>query len=38
LRIFEASGHSIGVDEPRQLLDAITGFVVYNSRGARSPT
>jgi proline iminopeptidase len=38
LRIFEASGHSIGVDEPRQLLEAIAGFVVYNSRGTRTHT
>lgn len=29
LRIFEESGHSIGVDEPQKLLDAIAGFLVY---------
>jgi proline iminopeptidase len=35
LRIFEESGHSIGVDEPQKLLDAIAGFLVYNSRRSR---
>jgi proline iminopeptidase len=29
LRIFENSSHSIRVDEPQALLDAIAGFVVY---------
>ena len=29
LRIFENSGHSIRVDEPEALLDAIAGFIVY---------
>lgn len=29
LRIFEASSHSIRVDEPQAMLDAIVGFVVY---------
>lgn len=32
LRIFEESAHSIGVDEPQKLVDAIFGFVVYNTR------
>jgi proline iminopeptidase len=30
LRIFEESSHSITADEPKLLLDAITGFLVYN--------
>jgi proline iminopeptidase len=29
LRIFEESSHSIRVDEPQAMLDAIIGFVVY---------
>jgi proline iminopeptidase len=29
LRIFENSGHSVRVDEPDALLDAIAGFLVY---------
>jgi proline iminopeptidase len=29
LRIFEESSHSIRVDEPQAMLDAIVGFVVY---------
>jgi proline iminopeptidase len=29
LRIFEDSSHSIRVDEPRAMLDAIVGFLVY---------
>jgi proline iminopeptidase len=29
LRIFEQSSHSIGADEPQQMLDAIAGFLVY---------
>jgi proline iminopeptidase len=29
LRIFEESSHSIRVDEPQAMLDAIMGFVVY---------
>lgn len=32
LRIFEESSHTIGGDEPQQLLDAIAGFVVYHAR------
>ena len=31
LRIFEQSSHSIRVDEPQAMLDAIVGFVVYKS-------
>jgi proline iminopeptidase len=31
LRIFENSGHSIRVDEPEALLDAIAGFIVYKN-------
>ncbi len=30
-RIFEESSHSIRGDEPQQLIDAIAGFVVYNT-------
>lgn len=30
LRVFEDSSHSIRVDEPEKLVDAILGFVVYN--------
>ncbi len=33
LRIFEESSHSIRVDEPQAMLDAIVGFVVYKRRG-----
>lgn len=29
LRVFEESSHSIRVDEPQAMLDAIVGFVVY---------
>jgi proline iminopeptidase len=29
LRIFEESSHFIGADEPQNLLDVITGFVIY---------
>ena len=29
LRIFENSGHSIRIDEPEAMLDAIAGFIVY---------
>jgi proline iminopeptidase len=29
LRIFEHSGHSIRVDEPEAMLDAIAGFIIY---------
>lgn len=32
LRIFEESGHSIGADEPQNLLDVIAGFVVHKTR------
>ncbi|MCW3477115.1 alpha/beta fold hydrolase [Limobrevibacterium gyesilva] len=32
LRIFEESSHSIRGDEPQALLDAIAGFIVYNTR------
>ena len=32
LRIFEQSSHSIRVDEPEALLDAIRGFLVYRLR------
>jgi proline iminopeptidase len=32
LRIFEESSHSIRVDEPQGLIDAIRGFVVYKVR------
>lgn len=31
LRIFERSGHSIRTDEPEAMLDAIAGFLVYQS-------
>lgn len=31
LRIFEESGHTIAKDEQQQCLDAIAGFVVYNT-------
>lgn len=30
LRIFEESGHSIAADEPKPLIDAIAGFLIYN--------
>ena len=33
LRIFEDSSHSIRVDEPQALLDAIVGFLVYRRTG-----
>jgi len=32
LRIFEDRSHSIRVDEPQALLDAIVGFLVYRRR------
>jgi proline iminopeptidase len=32
LRIFEQSSHTVGVDEPQKLLDAVAGFVIYKSR------
>lgn len=32
LRIFENSSHSIRVDEPQALIDAILGFIVYKGR------
>ncbi|MGH7153447.1 MAG: alpha/beta fold hydrolase [Acetobacteraceae bacterium] len=32
LRIFENSSHSIRVDEPAALMDAIAGFIVYRRR------
>jgi proline iminopeptidase len=32
LRIFENSSHFIAADEQQNVLDAISGFVVYNSR------
>lgn len=31
LRIFEESAHSIAGDEPQNLLDAVAGFLVYNT-------
>jgi proline iminopeptidase len=31
LRIFENSAHSVRVDEPQALIDAIAGFVVYKN-------
>ncbi len=31
LRIFENSGHMLRTDEPQKLLDAIAGFLVYQS-------
>jgi proline iminopeptidase len=31
LRIFEKSGHMLRTDEPQKLLDAIAGFIVYQS-------
>jgi proline iminopeptidase len=33
LRIFEHSSHAIRGDETQPLLDAIAGFIVYNTRG-----
>jgi proline iminopeptidase len=36
LRIFEESGHTIGSDEPQQLLDAVAGFLVYRRRTRKS--
>jgi proline iminopeptidase len=35
LRIFEESAHTIGADEPQKLLDAVAGFLVYNTRENR---
>jgi proline iminopeptidase len=32
LRIFEQSGHMIATDEPQEFFDAVTGFLVYQSR------
>ncbi|MBS0561790.1 MAG: alpha/beta fold hydrolase [Proteobacteria bacterium] len=32
LRIFEDSSHSIRIDEPQAMIDAIAGFVVYKRR------
>jgi len=32
LRVFEESGHAIFADEPQGVLDAISGFVVYERR------
>lgn len=32
LRIFEDSAHTIGNDEPQKCLDAIAGFLVYNTK------
>ena len=32
LRIFEESSHSVRVDEPQKLIDAISGFIVYQPR------
>ena len=32
LRIFEASAHSIGGDEPQRFMDAVAGFVVYKTK------
>lgn len=31
LRVFEESSHSIGSDEPQNFLDAVSGFLVYQS-------
>ena len=31
LRVFEGSAHSVRVDEPQALVDAIAGFVVYKA-------
>jgi proline iminopeptidase len=31
LRIFEESAHTLGSDEPQKTLDAIVGFLVYNT-------
>lgn len=36
LRIFEQSSHMIAADEPQQLHDVISGFIVYNERSNRS--
>jgi proline iminopeptidase len=33
LRIFEESAHSIGGDEPQKFIDAVTGFIVYKTKG-----
>ncbi len=35
LRIFEESAHSIGGDEPQQLLDVINGFLIYQRERVR---
>ncbi len=35
LRIFEESSHTFGTDEPEYFLDAVAGFIVYQSRMAR---
>jgi proline iminopeptidase len=32
LRIFEDSSHSIRIDEPQAMVDAIAGFIVHNRR------
>lgn len=32
LRIFEESAHAVAGDEPQALLDAISGFLVYNAK------
>ncbi len=32
LRIFEESGHTIGGDEPENLLDAVAGFIIYKGK------
>ncbi len=34
LRIFEESSHSVRVDEPEKLIDAIAGFIVYQRKYA----
>jgi proline iminopeptidase len=34
LRIFEDSSHSIRVDEPEKMRDAIAGFIVYKTRSS----
>jgi proline iminopeptidase len=35
LRIFEESSHAVGTDEQQNFLDAVTGFIVYNTRNSR---
>jgi proline iminopeptidase len=37
LRIFEESSHSVRVDEPQKLIDAIAGFLVYQRKYAAAP-